>query len=336
MNIRAVSIGLIAASIGTLVVVTWQRSKRPVQSDNIVAQWTDLDGESWLLADLDDVRVAQPDRPHSFREVHAWRKGEYTGLNRIRSYQLTTNSDRMRGPEIKEKAPEVTRIIAIGDSVTHGWGVGVEEAFPHVLGQRLQARGHKVEVLNAGVPGSADIAMQLWCTRKAVALQPDIIVWTRRVHQMSPNPHVTYNQSVQACKRATGAHIVVALPPVSTFDVKGSQNWSREYKQIQTDLGTTASAIVEMTPIFRERQAGRGVVLETRGMKLAVVDQKTGVPIIEVPPQHRDLPDEIYALFESNPAIREPLFFDDGHPDAEGFTVFAEALVDPISALITD
>ena len=103
---------------------------------------------------------------------------------------------------------------------------------------------------------------------------------------------------------------------------------------MKSDLKTVASTVIEMTPIFRAAQQGRGVVLETRGLKLAVVDQTTGVPIIEVPPLRRDLPNEIYALFEANPRIREPLFFDDGHPDEEGFGVFADALVEPIAALI--
>lgn len=335
MNARTVSIGLIVASLATLVWVQWSRSKRPAQSDNIVAQSDDLGGESWLLPNLDSVRVAQPDRPHSFREVHAWRKGEYHGLTRVRSYTLTTNSHGLRGPEVQPKKPGTKRIIAIGDSVTHGWGVSEEDSFPYLLGTKLRALGHNVDVLNAGVPSNTDVAMQRWCTRKAPELEPDIIIWTRRVHQQGPNPHGTYNQGVKACKKGTGADIIVALPPVSTFDVRGSQNWANEHKRIESDLGSTASAIVELTPIFRNAQAGRGVALETRGLKLAVVDQKTGNPIIEVPPQHRDLPNEIYALFENNPQFREPLFFDDGHPDEDGFKVFAEALVAPTQALLT-
>lgn len=335
MKARTLSIGLILASIGTAAVIQWQRSQRPVQSDNIVAQWDDLGGESWLLPNLRSVRVTHPDRPHSFHEVHAWRKGEYHQLNRVRSYELSTNSDRLRGPEVGPKAPGVTRIIALGDSVTHGWGVANNDSYPQQLASKLTAMGHAVEVLNAGVPSNTDVAMQRWCTGKAPAFEPDIILWTRRVHQHGPNPHGTYNQGVKACKKGTGADIIVVLPPVSTFDVRGSANWSTESERVRSDLSGTASAIVEMTPLFRKAQHGRGVALETRGMKLAVVDQRTGVPIIEVPPLHRDLPNEIYALFEANPNIREPLFFDDGHPDEEGFALFAEVLAAPTAALIS-
>jgi hypothetical protein len=331
---KRISIALIAGSIAVLAWVQWSRSQRPVQSDNIVAQWTDLDGESWLLPNLRGVTVTHPDRPHSFQEVHAWRKGEYHQLNRVRSYELTTNSDRMRGPEVGAKGPGVTRIIALGDSVTHGWGVADADTYPNQLADRLRREGHDVEILNAGVPSNTDVAMQRWCVRKAPAFKPDIVIWTRRVHQQGPNPHGTYNQGVKACKQSTGAEVIVVLPPVSTFDVRGSQNWSQESARVKSDLKAVASSIIEMTPLFRAAQAGRGVVLETRGLKLAVVDQTTGVPMIEVPPLRRDLPHEIYALFEANPQIREPLFFDDGHPDEEGFGVFADALVEPVAALI--
>jgi hypothetical protein len=335
LSARTLSIAAIVASVTVLAWVSWQRSQRPQQSAEIVEQWADLDGEAWLLPNLSNTTVAQPDRPHSFQEVHAWRKGEYSGLNRVRSYELRTNSDRMRGPKLKPKANGVLRIIALGDSVTHGWGVSEEESFPHVLGERLRSRGVSVEVLNAGVPSNTDVAMQRWCTRKAVEMDPDLIIWTRRVHQRGPNPHATYNRAVQACKKATGAPIIVALPPVSTFDLKGSEQWSAEYARMKTDLGDVASAVIELTPIFRAAQAGRGVVLETRGLKLAVVDQTHGIPIIEVPPISRDLPAEIYALFERDSTVREALFFDDGHPDAEGFKVFAEALVEPVMAALS-
>ena len=314
--------------------MSWKRSLRPDQSDNIVARWDAIDGESWLLPDLRDVRVVQPDRPHSFREIHAWRKGEYTGIKRTREYRLRTNSERLRGPELGPKASRTVRILAIGDSVTHGWGVAESESYPAVLQTLLQARGHQVEVLNAGVPSNTDIAMELWCTRMGAALKPDVVLWTRRVLQRGPNPHSSYNRAAKACKRATGAAMIVVLPPVSTFDIKGSANWPKERDRITSDLGSSMDGIVEMSPIFKAAQAGRGVALEQRGFKLAVVDQQTGAAIIEVPPSHHDLPAEIYNLFEQNHQLREALFFDDGHPDAEGFKVFAAALVEPIEAVL--
>ncbi len=45
------------------------------------------------------------------------------------------------------------RIIALGDSLTAGYGVAPAEAFPAQLQAALTARGHDVEIVNAGVSG---------------------------------------------------------------------------------------------------------------------------------------------------------------------------------------
>ena len=45
------------------------------------------------------------------------------------------------------------RLVALGDSLTAGYGLPVEAAFPAALERALRARGHNVEVANAGVSG---------------------------------------------------------------------------------------------------------------------------------------------------------------------------------------
>jgi acyl-CoA thioesterase-1 len=45
------------------------------------------------------------------------------------------------------------RIVALGDSLTAGYGVAPSEAFPAQLEKALRAKGHNVEILNAGVSG---------------------------------------------------------------------------------------------------------------------------------------------------------------------------------------
>ncbi|MDX2258680.1 MAG: arylesterase [Hyphomicrobiaceae bacterium] len=50
------------------------------------------------------------------------------------------------------------KIVAFGDSLTAGFGVAPNEAFPVRLQAALTARGHRVEIVNAGVSGDTTAA----------------------------------------------------------------------------------------------------------------------------------------------------------------------------------
>jgi acyl-CoA thioesterase-1 len=50
-------------------------------------------------------------------------------------------------------AAETVRIVALGDSLTAGYGLAAEDSFPARLEAKLRERGHDVEVINAGVSG---------------------------------------------------------------------------------------------------------------------------------------------------------------------------------------
>ncbi len=50
-------------------------------------------------------------------------------------------------------APERPKIVALGDSLTAGFGLALDEAYPAVLQERLDERGYQFEVVNAGVSG---------------------------------------------------------------------------------------------------------------------------------------------------------------------------------------
>ncbi|MDJ1159760.1 arylesterase [Chelatococcus sp. SYSU_G07232] len=50
------------------------------------------------------------------------------------------------------------RIVALGDSLTAGFNLPQDAAFPAVLERALRDRGHAVEILNAGVSGDTSTA----------------------------------------------------------------------------------------------------------------------------------------------------------------------------------
>src|SRR5580658_761894 len=48
---------------------------------------------------------------------------------------------------------EAPRIVALGDSLTSGRGIGKADAYPAVLQERLEDDGYNYRVVNAGVSG---------------------------------------------------------------------------------------------------------------------------------------------------------------------------------------
>jgi lysophospholipase L1-like esterase len=138
--------------------------------------------------------------PVSFREPPArlprdvWmellhRRSELPGLSyelapnmnkRSHGTVVRTNSHDMREREIPiEKRPSVTRIAALGDSYTFGFGVPGMRAYPRVLESLLNQRapaGRRFEVLNFGVGGYSTHDEAVMLRYRALAWNPDLVI----------------------------------------------------------------------------------------------------------------------------------------------------------------
>ncbi|MBI1295572.1 arylesterase [bacterium] len=67
------------------------------------------------------------------------------------------------------------RVVAMGDSLTEGLGVDPEQAYPAQLARKLEAEGHNVEVINAGISGetsSGALSRVDWL----LSLDPDVVI----------------------------------------------------------------------------------------------------------------------------------------------------------------
>jgi hypothetical protein len=95
-------------------------------------------------------------------EQHPEPGAGYTLMKAGRHYEwqgipVDINAHGLRGPEtMREKPPEMVRILNLGDSVAMGWGVAEEDTYGRRLEALLNAQaaiGQRYEVINAGVPG---------------------------------------------------------------------------------------------------------------------------------------------------------------------------------------
>ena len=93
---------------------------------------------------------------------------------------VAIDSDGLRGEEITTpKPPHTIRVLAVGDSITFGYGVPVEDTYAKVLERRLNkanAGQPRYEVLNGGTLGGALSDYLHFLNEKAEKLQPDIVL----------------------------------------------------------------------------------------------------------------------------------------------------------------
>jgi lysophospholipase L1-like esterase len=128
-----------------------------------------------LLAALADRIIVGPIAPPELlifppHAEYRYRTSEFSAVAR-------TNARGFRDREFTPRAERgTTRILAIGDSFTYGWGVENDEAWPKVLERRLLASGVRVEIANLGRPGG-DPASYAAVAQKAIPiLRPAVTI----------------------------------------------------------------------------------------------------------------------------------------------------------------
>ena len=92
------------------------------------------------------------------------------------TFRATINSLGFRDREFALRKTKALRILAIGDSLTFGWGVEAPQSWPKALESDLQAKGHDVEVLNLGKPGGDPTDYAQIATKAVPALKPDLVI----------------------------------------------------------------------------------------------------------------------------------------------------------------
>jgi len=76
----------------------------------------------------------------------------------------------------KVQAQDEFTILFLGDSLTEGLGLDVEQAFPNLVDERLQAEGYNyINIINAGISGSTS-ASALERMQWYVRSQPDLVI----------------------------------------------------------------------------------------------------------------------------------------------------------------
>lgn len=135
------------------------------------------------------IRIVKPQDPefwdsHSIRRIqgaapHFVENIPHGHANFI-GVPVTINSYGLRGEEISTpKPPDTVRIVVVGDSITFGYGIPVEDTYVKVLEKRLNDNAHgktHYEVLNGGTLGGSLSDYYHFLSQKTEILQPDMIL----------------------------------------------------------------------------------------------------------------------------------------------------------------
>lgn len=329
--VRLGSVAVAAAAVGGGLWVQARRRAAGRTSARITGPWPELGaGVQWLLPDLAAAPMEVPDRPHDVEETRD--PTRRARVRRVREFTVTTSAQRLRGaPFAPQPEPGVRRLVAIGDSTTFGWGVADGEAWPAQLQAELTRRGHRVEVLNAGVPAQRLEGMLGWLQTQAPALGLHGVCFTRRPYPVPGDPSEVYARTVAAVRAALPAvRVHVILPPVSQFDPHGSSVWESEGAALRARMPDVP--VLELTPALRAAQGTRGHKVQSTRGQVAVVRVETGEVVLRAPAVPNGLPRQVYELLEADASVREACFFDDGHLDAEGIL----ASIPPIADALTE
>ena len=140
-----------------------------------------FDLEMWKYARIikdtsDDPKIGHVHRP--------MRQAKLMGVD------FETNSKGLRDREFSyTKSPNTLRILMLGDSLTVGWGVRVEDTFSKRLETMYAHRGVDVEVINTGVGNYNTIQEIQYFFTEGHKYLSDIVVLNYFVNDAEPVPH---------------------------------------------------------------------------------------------------------------------------------------------------
>ncbi len=156
------------------------------------------------------------------------------------------------------------KILVFGDSLVSGYGIKESEAFPPVLGQRLQADGFSVVVANAGVPGNTT-AMGLARLEPALETRPDLVILELGANDMLNDVPIRTTQGnlVRLIRkfRASGARVI--LTGLAATDQRGAE-YKRRFNALYPALAKKYA--LPLYPDFLEGVANDPVLTQAGGL----------------------------------------------------------------------
>lgn len=163
----------------------------------------------------------------------------------------------------KEKEPAVSAtdkpqysgtIVAVGDSLTAGYGVPETDAYPARLGRKLNEAGYKWRVVNAGISGETStgaLARIDWILK----LQPDIVILETGANDglRGHDPELTRRNIDRIVMALQAKNVVVVLAGMQMLTNMGSP-YRDEFTAVYPRVAKERKLL--LVPFFLDKVAG--------------------------------------------------------------------------------
>jgi acyl-CoA thioesterase-1 len=183
---------------------------------------------------------------------------------RVQSAVLLALALGLATPAVSAAAEKPVRIVALGDSLTAGYGLPADAAFPVRLEKALRAKGLAVEVSNAGVSGdtaSGGLARLDWSVPEGT----DAVILELGANDMlrGVDPKVTRAALTEIVRRLTARRITVLLAGMRAAPNLGP-DYGRAFESIYSDLASQDGVL--LYPFFLDGVAADGKLNQRDGL----------------------------------------------------------------------
>ena len=161
-------------------------------------------------------------------------------------------------------AERAVRIVALGDSLTAGFGLSADAAFPAKLERALKAKGLAVEIANAGVSGdtaAGGLARLDWSVPEGT----EAVIVELGANDMlrGADPKVTRAALEEIVRRLTERRIAILLAGMRAAPNLGS-DYGREFDVIYSELAAKYGAL--LYPFFLDGVAAEAKLNQRDGL----------------------------------------------------------------------
>jgi acyl-CoA thioesterase I len=146
-------------------------------------------------------------------------------------------------------------IVALGDSLTEGYGVDESQSYPALLEARLQKEGFPCTVINAGISGETSSGL-LSRINRVLLLKPDIVILCTGANDgLGMTDHRLIRNNISQMVRIFKAHQVTVVLAGMKMLVNYGSSYTEPYERLYAEIAEQEQLL--FMPFFLEGIAGK-------------------------------------------------------------------------------